>query len=74
MSHAISLERNPMKSNEVMVDTLAKETATSVDVVRAMYDEQIATLNAHATIKQFIVVIAMRRVRQQLRQVVVGNA
>jgi Protein of unknown function (DUF3562) len=72
MSHAVSLERNPMKSNEVMVDTIAKETATSVDVVKAMYDEQIAALNAQATIKQFIVVIAMRRVRQQLRQV--GNA
>ena len=47
---------------------IAKETATSCDIVKTPYDEEVATLNAQATIKQFVAVIAAKRVKQQLRE------
>ncbi len=68
MTHAISLEPAQGKSDHAALQALAKETDTSVDVVRVLYNEQIALLSEHATIKQFIGVIATRRVKQQLRR------
>ena len=67
MSHAVSLEPVQSKSNDTLVDTIARETATSTDIVKALYEEEVAVLTEHATVRQFIGVIATRRVRQQLR-------
>jgi Protein of unknown function (DUF3562) len=67
MSHAISLEPTQAKADYAAVDSIAKETSTSLDVVKALYEEEVATLAAQATIKQFVGVIATRRVKQQLR-------
>ena len=60
------------KSNDAYVATIARETATSIDLVRALYEEEVAALSAGATVRQFIGVIATRRVKLQLRQL--GNA
>jgi Protein of unknown function (DUF3562) len=67
MSHAISLDPLQSKSNEAFVSAIARETATSVDLVRTLYDEEVATLAEGATVRQFIGVIATKRVKQQLR-------
>jgi hypothetical protein len=67
MSHAVSLEPTQARADHAAVDAIAKETSTSLDVVQALYEEEVATLSAHATIKQFVGVIATRRVKQHLR-------
>ena len=67
MSHAISLEPVQSKANEASVDTIARETETSADLVKALYEEEVAALTANATVRQFIGVIATKRVKQQLR-------
>ena len=67
MSHAISLEPVQSKANDALVDSIAHETETSTDVVKALYEEEVATLTAQATVRQFIGVIATKRVKQQLR-------
>lgn len=60
-----------MKLEETL-SAIAKETSTSLDIVKALYEEEVATLSARATIKQFVSVIATRRLRQHLR--VLGQA
>ena len=67
MSHAISLEPVQSQANDAVVATIARETATSTDLVKALYEEEVAALTANATVRQFIGVIATKRVRQQLR-------
>jgi hypothetical protein len=67
MSHAISLEPVQSKANDAVVASIARETATSTDLVRTLYEEEVAALTASATVRQFIGVIATKRVRQQLR-------
>jgi hypothetical protein len=67
MSQAISLEPVQSKANDAVVATIARETATATDVVRTLYEEEVAALSESATVRQFIGVIATKRVRQQLR-------
>ena len=55
-----------MKLEETLT-AIAKETSTSLDIVKALYEEEVATLAAHATIQQFVSVIATRRLKQHLR-------
>jgi len=52
---------------EETLTAIAKETSTSLDIVKALYEEEVATLAAHATIQQFVSVIATRRLKQHLR-------
>ena len=54
-----------MKLEETLA-AIAKETSTSLDIVKALYEEEVATLSAHATIRQFVSVIATRRLRKHL--------
>lgn len=68
ISHAINLDPDPQKAHAAAVADIAKETATSVDIVKALYEEDVAALNAQAAVKQFITVIAVKRVKQQLRE------
>jgi hypothetical protein len=68
MSQVISLERKPGEAQHALVASIAAETATPVDVVKALYAEEIATLGAQAKVKQFIGIFATRRVRQQLHE------
>ena len=69
MSHAISLEPVQAKSNEAFVFAIARDTATSVDLVRTLYEEEVAALTEGATVRQFIGVIATKHVKQQLRKI-----
>jgi hypothetical protein len=67
MSHAIEIRTDAQKRDEASVDAIARETETSVDVVKVLYEEEIQALTAQARVKQFVTVIAMKRVKQQLR-------
>jgi hypothetical protein len=66
MSHAISVERT--HADDATVDAIARETAAPADFVKALYEEESARLNAQARLKQFVSVIAIKRVRQRLRK------
>ncbi len=53
-------------SGESTVAALAQKTHTPRHVVKRLYDEEIAALRANAKVKNFIDVIAGRRVKHQL--------
>jgi len=62
---ALSTHRLPPK-DEATILTLAQETDTDEAVVKSLYDEELAILRAEASVKNFIGVIAARRVRQRI--------
>ena len=62
---ALSTHRLPLK-HEATIATLAQETDTDEAVVKSLYDEEIAILQAEASVTNFIGVIATRRVRQRI--------
>ena len=64
MSHAIQPKDG---STEAVISSLATELDTSTDLVRALYEEELANLNEQAKVKQFVSVIATRLVRRRLR-------
>jgi hypothetical protein len=68
MSHAISLEPAQNKADHATVLAIARDTATSVDIVQGMFDDEVASLTAQAKVRQYIGVIATRRVRRQLQE------
>jgi Protein of unknown function (DUF3562) len=55
-------------ADDAAVATLAQQTDTAIDLVKSLYDQEIATLQAQATVKNFLGVIASRRVKRQLRE------
>ena len=55
----------PLKQ-EAAIATLAQQTHTDEAVVKYLYEEEIAILQAQASVKNFIGVIAARRVKQRL--------
>ena len=48
------------------VATLAKETRTSPEVVSDLYHQEVAAVGAAAKVRNFIGIIAGRRVKQRL--------
>jgi Protein of unknown function (DUF3562) len=68
MSHAISLEQTQANADDATVDAIARETAAPADIVKALYEEETARLDAQARLKQFVPVIAVNRVKQRLRK------
>lgn len=54
------------ESHESTIAKLAKQTNANEEVVRHLYDEEIATLQKEAAIKGFIGLIAARRVKERL--------
>jgi hypothetical protein len=54
-------------SSDAALRALATQTQTDFDVVRDLYDQEIADLQSTASIKSFIPVIASRRVKQRLK-------
>ena len=50
------------------IDAIARETAAPADIVKALYEEETARLNAQARLKQFVLVNAIKRVKQRLRK------
>ena len=57
------------KIAERAINALAKETETSVDLVRTLYLEEVSALNEQAKVTQYVGVIATRIVRQRLREI-----
>jgi Protein of unknown function (DUF3562) len=52
--------------DEPSVDALARKTHAPVEVVRRLYDEELAELQSNSKVKSFIEVIAGRRVKERL--------
>lgn len=57
----------PHEQHEAAITALAAQTRVTVAVVRDLYEEEMAALEAEATVKSFIGVIAARRVKERLR-------
>ncbi len=53
-------------SDDAAVTALAKQTKTPFDVVKNLYDREMGTLRAEASVTRFLGVIASRRVKRQL--------
>jgi hypothetical protein len=73
MSHAISLQRTQSHAADATIEAIARETAAPSDLVKALYEEESARLNAQARLKQFVSVIAIKRVKQRLRRLNPGH-
>jgi hypothetical protein len=58
---------NSRHSDEATVATLARQTGATQDLAQRIYNEEIQTLEARSTVKNFIPVIAGRRARQRLK-------
>ena len=54
------------QNDESTIATLAQQTDTDQAAVKYLYDEEIAMLQGTASVKNFIGIIAARRVRQRL--------
>lgn len=54
------------RRDEGMIAALADETRTDEAVVQCLYEEEVAALDAKSNVKNFIGVIAARRVRERL--------
>ena len=53
-------------ADSTTVATLAQETRTSPEVVKDLYQQEVATVGAAAKVRNFIGIIAGRRVKQRL--------
>ena len=73
MSHALSFERTQPHAADATIDAIARETAAPADLVKTLYEEESARLNAQARLKQFVSVIAIKRVKQRLRKLNPGH-
>lgn len=49
------------------LESLARETDTAFSLVQAIYEEELQALAAHATVKTYVRLIAMRRTRLVLQ-------
>jgi hypothetical protein len=52
--------------DEATIAALAEETHTDHAVVHSLYEEELAALDAESSVKNFIGVIAARRVKKRL--------
>jgi hypothetical protein len=64
---AVPSARTRVHADEAAIASLAHQTDSNRELVRHLYDEEIAALREKATVKNFIGVIASRRVKQRLR-------
>ncbi len=53
-------------ADQATIAALAEETHTERTLVQDLYDEELAALEAHSSVKNFISVIAARRVKERL--------
>jgi hypothetical protein len=58
----------PTPPDEAIVTALSDHMDDTSDLAKQLFDEEVAVLEAQATIKTFIGVIATRRVKQRLRK------
>lgn len=59
----------PLRSqaNTDVIEDLARRTATAVELVKDLYEEEVTRLKADATVESYIPVIASQRVKRKLR-------
>jgi hypothetical protein len=55
-----------MEPAQDIIDELARRTGRPVEVVRTVYEEQLAILASDATVTVFLPVLARRRAREVL--------
>lgn len=55
-----------LSKHQHVIESLAQENSTSVERVRALFEEEHARLHADARVKTFVSVIATRLVRNAL--------
>jgi hypothetical protein len=67
VSDALLSASSRAHADEATIASLAHQTDTNRELVRHLYDEEIAALREKAKVKNFIGVIAGRRVKQRLR-------
>jgi hypothetical protein len=60
--------RRPPPPDEAIVTALSNHMDDTSDLAKQLFHEEVAVLEAQATIKTFIDVIAIRRVKQRLRK------
>jgi hypothetical protein len=56
------------KHDRATTESLAKETATSIEEVQKLYEEELQDLASDAKITQYLGVLASRRVKMRLRK------
>ena len=66
MPHVSSKTHGMPRRDKGTVAALADETCTDEAVVQGLYEEELAALDAKSSVKNFIGVIAARRVRERL--------
>jgi hypothetical protein len=65
---ATAATHRPLPPDEAIVTTPSSHTDDTPHFAKQLFDEEVAVLEAQATIKTFIDVIATRRVKQRLRK------
>jgi DNA transposition AAA+ family ATPase len=66
LAHRASATHGLPRKDEATIATLAQETDTDAAVVRSLYEEEMDKLHAQSSVKNFIGVIAARRVRERI--------
>ena len=66
MSEPTQSIREHRGMDEAAVSVLARKTRAPIELIKRLYDEEIAELQSKSSVKHFIEVIAGRRVRQRL--------
>lgn len=62
------LKTSSAKNDSLATEAIAKETETSVEVVKKIYEQEMSALASDAKITQYLGVLAGRRVRLLLRK------
>jgi hypothetical protein len=66
--NATGATHRPLPPDEAIVTAPSSHTDDTPHIAKQLFDEEVAVLEAQATIKTFIDVIATRRVKQRLRK------
>lgn len=70
-----ALNPSRLKADETTrLESLARETDTSVNLVRTIFTEELQALEQEAKVRTFLAVIAMRRTRLILKSLESNNA
>jgi hypothetical protein len=68
MAALIQSRKASAKHDQATTEAIAKETDTSIEVVKEIYEQELSTLSSDAKITQYLGVLASRRVRMILRK------
>ena len=56
-----------LQANTDVIEDLARRTATAVELVKDLYEEEVTKLKADETVEGYIPVSASQRVKRELR-------